>query len=72
MSKSGANVLLIYQCPDINPTPSQGDTLMSGNIPPFNPSMYNSQFYVGTDINVKTGLYPVLGGEGGVRGIKSL
>ena len=33
MSKSGANVLLIFQCPVICPTPSQVDILVSDDSP---------------------------------------
>ena len=44
MSESGANVLLIFQCPGICPTPSQGDILVSDYRPAFSPNMYNRIF----------------------------
>ena len=40
MSKSGANVLLIFQCTVICPTPSQVDILVSDDSPAFSPTMY--------------------------------
>ena len=40
MSKSGANLLLIFQCPGICPTPSQVDKLVSDDSPAFSPTMY--------------------------------
>ena len=44
MSKSGANVLLIFQCPVICPTPSQVDIIVSNDSPAFSPAMYNKIF----------------------------
>ena len=44
MSKIGAKVLVIFQCHGINPTPSQGDTLMLGYSPSFDPTMYKLNF----------------------------
>ena len=44
MSKSRANVLLIFQCPGICPTPSQVDILVSDDSPAFSPTMYNRVF----------------------------
>ena len=41
MSKSGANVLLIFQSPVIWATPSQVDILVSDDSPAFSPTMYN-------------------------------
>ena len=44
MSKSGANVLLVFQCPVICPTPSQVDIIVSNDSPAFSPTMYNIIF----------------------------
>ena len=44
MSKSGANILLIFQCPVICPTPSQVDILVSDDFPAFSPTKYNRIF----------------------------
>ena len=44
VSKSRANVLLIFQCPGICPTPSQVDILMSDDFLAFCPTMYNRVF----------------------------
>ena len=46
MSKSGANVLLIFQCPVICPTPSQVDIHVSDDSLAFSPltTMYNRIF----------------------------
>ena len=43
-SKSGANVLLIFQCPGICPTLSQVDILVSDDFLAFCPTMYNRVF----------------------------
>ena len=48
LSKSRANVLLIFECPDICLTPSQVDILVSDDSLAFCPTMYNS-FYLGRD-----------------------
>ena len=55
MSKNGANVLLIFQCPVICPTPSQVDILVSDDSP-YSPTSgavvtnafhsYNSCWYI--------------------------
>ena len=44
MSKSRANVLLIFQCPGICPPPSQVDILVSDDSLAFCPTMYNRVF----------------------------
>ena len=44
VSKSRANVLLIFQCPGICPTPSQVDILVSDDSLAFCPTMYNRVF----------------------------
>ena len=44
ISKSGANVLLIFLCPVICPTPSQVDILVSDGSLAFSPTMYNRIF----------------------------
>ena len=44
MSKSWANVLLIFQCPGICLTPSQVDTHVSDDSLAFCPTMYNRVF----------------------------
>ena len=44
MSKSRANVLLIFQCPGICLTPVQVDILVSGDSLAFCPTMYNGVF----------------------------
>ena len=44
MSKSRANVLLIFQCPGICLTPSQVDILVSDDSHAFCPTMYNRVF----------------------------
>ena len=48
VSKSRANVLLIFQCPSICPIPPQVDILVSDDSLVFCPTMYNS-FYLGRD-----------------------
>ena len=61
MSKSRANVLLIFQCPGICPTPTQVDILVLDDSPAFSPTMYNS-FYLGRDqshIRIKSGVGPL-------------
>ena len=40
MSNSGANVLLLFQCPVICHTPSQVDILVSDDFPAFSPTMF--------------------------------
>ena len=44
VSKSRANVLLIFQCPGICPTPSQVDILESDDSLAFCPTMYTRVF----------------------------
>ena len=44
MSKSRANVLLVFQCPDICPTPSQVDLLVSDDSLAFCPTMFHRVF----------------------------
>ena len=48
VSKSRANVLLIFQCPGICPTPSQVDILVSDDSLAFCPTIYK-RFYLGKD-----------------------
>ena len=49
VSKSRANLLLIFQCPGICPIPSQVDILVSYDSLTFCPTMYNKVFTLGRD-----------------------
>ena len=49
VSRSRANVLMIFQCPGIWPTPSQKDILVSGDSLAFLPNYVEQSFYLGRD-----------------------
>ena len=54
MSKSGANVLLIFQCPVMCPTSLQVDILALDDSPAFTPTMYNRKLtWVESQIRIK-------------------